>query len=96
MGAMLEIASLDAYYGRAHILQGVGFAMRRGEVQGILGSRSTFQQFVDEGNGRFIAQIGGSQTDVPQLATMVDSDAGKKAVALIAAVPSTKRELVTP
>ncbi len=45
-------------------------AMRRGEVQGILGSRSTFQQFVDEGHGKFIAQIGGSETDVPQLATL--------------------------
>ena len=48
-------------------------AMRRGEVQGIVGSRSTFQQFVDEGHGKFIAQIGGSQTDVPQLSTLVDT-----------------------
>ena len=53
-------------------------AMRRGEVQGIVGSRSTFQQFVDEGHGKFIAQIGGSQTDVPQLATLVDSDDGQE------------------
>lgn len=37
MTAMLEIASLDAYYGRAHILQGVTFAMERGEVLALMG-----------------------------------------------------------
>jgi branched-chain amino acid transport system ATP-binding protein len=37
MTAMLEIASLDAYYGRAHILQGLGFAMNRGEVLALMG-----------------------------------------------------------
>ena len=58
-------------------------AMRRGEVQGIVGSRSTFQQFVDDGNGKFIAQIGGSETDVPQLASMVTSEEGKKAIELV-------------
>lgn len=34
---MLEIAALDAYYGRAHILQGVTFAMNRGEVLALMG-----------------------------------------------------------
>jgi len=34
---MLEIAALDAYYGRAHILQGVTFAMKRGEVLALMG-----------------------------------------------------------
>lgn len=37
MGAMLEITGLDAYYGRAHILQGLGFAMNRGEVLALMG-----------------------------------------------------------
>jgi branched-chain amino acid transport system ATP-binding protein len=37
MTAMLEIAGLDAYYGRAHILQGVAFAMKRGEVLALMG-----------------------------------------------------------
>ena len=59
-------------------------AMRRGEVQGIVGSRSTFQQFVDEGHGKFIAQIGGSETDVPQLSSMVGNNAeALKAIALV-------------
>jgi branched-chain amino acid transport system ATP-binding protein len=37
MSAMLEIAGLDAYYGRAHILQGLGFTMNRGEVLALMG-----------------------------------------------------------
>lgn len=37
MSAMLEIEALDAYYGRAHILQGVTFAMNRGEVLALMG-----------------------------------------------------------
>lgn len=58
-------------------------AMRRGEVQGIVASRSTFEQFVRDGHGRFIAQIGGSQTDVPQLASLVEGETAQAAVALI-------------
>ncbi|MBN9468871.1 MAG: ABC transporter ATP-binding protein [Bosea sp.] len=34
---MLEIEGLNAYYGRAHILQGVGFSMDRGEVLALMG-----------------------------------------------------------
>ncbi|AMJ60211.1 ABC transporter ATP-binding protein [Bosea sp. PAMC 26642] len=37
MGAMLEISGLDAYYGRAHILQGLGFSMDRGQVLALMG-----------------------------------------------------------
>lgn len=58
-------------------------AMRRGEVQGVIGSRSEFQPFVDEGAGRFIAQIGGNDTDVPQLSSMIDDEQGKRVVALV-------------
>jgi hypothetical protein len=57
--------------------------MMRGEVQGVIGSRSEFQQFVDEGKGRFVAQIGGSDTDVPQLSSMIDGDTARQVVALI-------------
>lgn len=58
-------------------------AMRRGEVQGIIGSRSTFQPFVDAGNGKFIAQIGGSEADVPQLSTLVDGADAKRVIDLV-------------
>ncbi|MDX3805098.1 ABC transporter ATP-binding protein [Bosea thiooxidans] len=37
MAALLEISGLDVYYGRAHILQGVGFGMGRGEVLALMG-----------------------------------------------------------
>jgi branched-chain amino acid transport system ATP-binding protein len=30
--AILDIAGLETYYGRAHILHGVDFTMQRGEV----------------------------------------------------------------
>ena len=58
-------------------------AMRRGEVVGSVASRSTYEQFVKNGFGRFIAQIGGTETDVPKLAPMVTEPAGKQLVALI-------------
>ena len=35
--ALLEIEGLEAYYGRAHILQGVSFAMQPGEVLALMG-----------------------------------------------------------
>src|SRR5687767_11033348 len=71
-------------------------AMRRGEVQGIVGSRSTFQQFVDEGHGRFIAQIGGSETDVPQLSSMVDNAEARKAIALVESQSNISRLTAGP
>lgn len=61
-------------------------AMMRGEVVGTLGSRSEFEKFVAEGHGRFIAQIGGTQTDVPQIADFAASEDARAAVGLIAAL----------
>lgn len=58
-------------------------ALRRGEIQGIIASRSTFEQFVKDGYGKFVAQIGGKQTDVPQLSTFATDEKAKAAVALI-------------
>lgn len=72
-------------------------AMRRGEVQGIVGSRSTFQQFVDEGHGKFIAQIGGSESDVPQLSSIVGDNAeAKKAIALVESQSNISRLTAGP
>ena len=34
---MLDVKSLDSYYGRAHVLQGVSFALAAGEVMVLLG-----------------------------------------------------------
>lgn len=74
----LPIQVIDNYGGNEDQL-----AMRRGEVQGVVGFRSTFQKFVDEGHGHFIAQIGGTETNVPQLADFATNEEARKAVALI-------------
>ncbi len=58
-------------------------AMRRGEVTGGMGSRSSFEQFVKNGYGRFIAQIGGNEKDVPQLKDIVKDPNAQSIVALI-------------
>ena len=58
-------------------------AMRRGEIQGTIGSRSSFEQFVKNGYGRMIAQIGGKQTDLPQLASLVTDERAKDLIALV-------------
>lgn len=58
-------------------------AMRRNEITGIIGSRSSFEEFVKQGHARYIAQIGGSENDVPQLASLVTDADGKAMVALI-------------
>jgi tripartite-type tricarboxylate transporter receptor subunit TctC len=58
-------------------------AMRRGEVQGSIASRSTYEQFVQNGFGRFVVQIGGSETDVPKLGPMVTDPTAKKLITLI-------------
>jgi tripartite-type tricarboxylate transporter receptor subunit TctC len=58
-------------------------AMRRGEVVGTIGSRSSFDQFVKNGYGRFIAQIGGKDTDVPQLRDLVKDPAALSLIALV-------------
>ena len=58
-------------------------AMRRGETTGGMGSRSSFEQFVKNGYGRFIAQIGGKEKDVPQLKDQIKDPDGQSIVALI-------------
>ena len=58
-------------------------AMRRGETTGGMGSRSSFEQFVKNGYGRFIAQIGGKEKDIPQLKDAIKDPNGLTFVALI-------------
>lgn len=58
-------------------------AMRRGEIAGGLGSRSTFEPFVKNGFGRMIVQIGGRDKDVPQLRQFVTDAKVLPLVALI-------------
>ncbi|MBX9757817.1 MAG: hypothetical protein K2Y29_03500 [Beijerinckiaceae bacterium] len=58
-------------------------AMRRGEIVGSIASRSSYDQFVKNGFGRYIAQIGGQEKDVPQLSTLVTDAKAKELIALI-------------
>jgi tripartite-type tricarboxylate transporter receptor subunit TctC len=58
-------------------------AMRRKEIDCTVASRSTYEQFVDNKYGRFIAQVGGSDKDVPQLAPMVSDADAKQLITLI-------------
>ncbi len=76
----LPIKILTGYNGNDDTL-----AMRRGEVAGGMGSRSSFDPFVKNGYGRYIAQIGGNDKDVPQLRSLVTEPAGKQFIALIEA-----------
>jgi tripartite-type tricarboxylate transporter receptor subunit TctC len=74
----LPIKILTGYNGNDDML-----AMRRGEVIGTISARSTWEPFVRNGYARYIAQIGGEQKDVPQLASMVDEPGAKALIALI-------------
>ena len=58
-------------------------AMRRGEIQASVSSRSSWESFVKGGHGRFIVQIGGGQNDVPQLSDQVTDPAVRALIALV-------------
>jgi tripartite-type tricarboxylate transporter receptor subunit TctC len=77
-GLKLPIKVLTGYNGNDDQL-----AMRRGEVVGAVGSRSTYEEFVKNGFGRMIVQIGGRNTDVPQLMPLVTDPKAKTLIALI-------------
>ena len=74
----LQIKTLTGYDGNDDQM-----AMRRGEIAGALGSRSSYDDFVRNGYGQFLAQIGGKATDVRQLSTIVTEPRAKAVVALI-------------
>jgi tripartite-type tricarboxylate transporter receptor subunit TctC len=74
----LPIRIQTGYYGSDDPI-----AIRRGEITGTLASRSSWELFVANGNGRFIAQIGGNNKDVPQLKDMVTDEKAKALIALI-------------
>ncbi len=58
-------------------------AMRRGEIHGAIASRSSYEGFVANGYGRFIAQIGGKDTDLPQVMTLTQDANAKRLLALV-------------
>jgi tripartite-type tricarboxylate transporter receptor subunit TctC len=74
----LPIKILTGYNGNEDQL-----AMRRGEIVGTISARSTWDPFVNNGFGRYIAQIGGANKDVPQLASLITDPEAQTLVALI-------------
>lgn len=76
--AKLPVRMMPGYNGTDDQL-----AMRRGEIDGTIGSRSSYDQFVKNGYGRYIAQFGGSEKDIPQLADLVKEPDAQRLVKLI-------------
>ena len=74
----LPIKMLSGYNGTEDQL-----AMRRGEIVGTIASRSAFEQFVKNGYGRYIAQFGGNEKDVPQMSGLVKEEEASRLVQLI-------------
>ncbi len=74
----LPIKILTGYSGNDDQL-----AMRRGEIVGALAARSSWDSFMRNGYARFIAQIGGSETDLPQLKDLVSDANANKLIALV-------------
>jgi tripartite-type tricarboxylate transporter receptor subunit TctC len=74
----LPVKVLTGYNGNEDQL-----AMRRGEAAGTMASRSSYEQFVKNGYGRFLAQIGGRQTDLPQAREFVKDPKGLTFLSLI-------------
>jgi tripartite-type tricarboxylate transporter receptor subunit TctC len=61
-------------------------SMLRGEVVGTLGSLSSMQPFVDNGNGIFVLQVGGTpKAGIPDGMTLVKDERGKQLMSLVAA-----------
>ena len=58
-------------------------AIRRGEALAAMGARSTMEPIVKAGYLRMLFQIGGSETDVPQLDALVDDPEVRSITALI-------------
>lgn len=74
----LPIRMLTGYNGNEDQM-----AIRRGEITCGMGSRSSFDAFVKNGYGHYVAQIGGTDKDVRQLRDMVTEAGAKDLVALI-------------
>ncbi len=74
----LPVKNLTGYNGTDDQL-----AMRRGEVVGSIASRSSYATFIENGYGRFIAQIGGAEKDVPQLSSLVKDARALELIALV-------------
>jgi tripartite-type tricarboxylate transporter receptor subunit TctC len=61
-------------------------SMMRGEVCGQVGTTSSLKPFVENGNGKFVLQVGGtSEEGVPQASEVAANERGKAIIAIIEA-----------
>ncbi len=74
----LPINILTGYNGTEDMM-----AMRRGEMVGAIASRSSYEQFMKGGHAHYIAQVGGTEKDVPQLRDLVTDKIAQALIALI-------------
>ena len=89
VGVPLEI--ITGYDGNADQL-----AMMRGEIQGVVAFRSSYEPFVKEGRGRFVALIGGEDPDLPQLGDVATTDQAREVISLIEAQGTIARVTAGP
>jgi tripartite-type tricarboxylate transporter receptor subunit TctC len=72
-------------------------SMMRGEVCGQVGSTSSLEPFVENGNGKFVLQVGGAEGgDVPLARDVVTDERGKAIIAIIDAQSELARFTAGP
>ncbi len=71
-------------------------AIRRGEIDGTLASRSAYNSFVKNGYARMVAQIGGTEKDVPQLMHFARDDTARALIAMVEAQSEIARLTAGP
>jgi tripartite-type tricarboxylate transporter receptor subunit TctC len=62
-------------------------AVRRGEIDAVFGSRSSYESFINNGYGKFLIQVGGDDPKLPQLSDIIKNE-GKEAKAVVALMES--------
>lgn len=58
-------------------------AIMRAEADGSMASKSSYQDFIDNGNGRFVLEIGGPAMGVPQARDLAKTDTARQLVNVI-------------
>lgn len=71
-------------------------SMMRGEICAVLGSTSSFQSFVDTGNGSFILAIGGDIPGSPRAIEFAKNDHARQQIGLIDALAQLGRITALP
>jgi tripartite-type tricarboxylate transporter receptor subunit TctC len=79
-----------------YVGDGDKMAIRRGEVLAAMGARSTFEPYVQNGYVRMLFQVGGSETDLPQLDALADDPEVKSLTALMRAQSEVARFTAGP